>query len=218
METVWPFSSRLPRKDMKLVEVVKDLVRTFWNNNTRPSSNIKNVLKHCRGSMNIEPHVKHYFDMTQTQLFEMFKVSHIELRLGQRSFEKCKPLYVRINTIRNNCCCIYHIDFDLYYHTFAHIRHFLHPNHVQECSSTVLPISSRYFIHSIMCSRQDGQIHYLKQCVDGSCNNCGGLSFGLIASMEVKIKHSGMQLLRSRNISMRHISYMIGKKVGRLNW
>jgi len=176
METLWAFSGRLPRKDMKLVEAVKGLVQTFWHDNTRPSSNTKDVLKHCRGSRHTEPHVKHYLDMTQTQLFEMFKVAHVELRLGQRSFEKCKPWYVRINTIRNTCCCRYHIEFDLYYHTFAHIRRFLHPNHVQECSSTVPPVSSRDFIHSVMCPRQDGQTHYLKQCVDGSCNNCGGLS------------------------------------------
>ena len=113
--------------------------------------------------------------MTQTQLFEMFKVSHAELRLEKISFEKCKPWYVRINTIWNTCCG-YHIEFDLYYHTFSDICICLHPNHVQECSSTVPPMSSRDFIHSIMCLRQDGQTHYLKQCVDSSCNNCGGLS------------------------------------------
>ena len=72
---------------MKLVEAVKGLVHTFWHDNTRPSSN-KDVLKHCRGSRNNELHVKHYLDMTQTQLFEMFKVAHVELRLEQRSFEK----------------------------------------------------------------------------------------------------------------------------------
>ena len=81
-----------------------------------------------------------------------------------------------VNTIRNTCCCRYHIEFDIYYHTFAHIRCFLHPNHVQECSSTIPPMSSRYFIHNIMCLRQDGNTHYLKQCVEGSCNKCGGLS------------------------------------------
>ena len=114
--------------------------------------------------------------MTQTQLFKMFKVAHVELRLGQRSFEKCKPWYVRINTIHNTCCCRYNIDFDLYYHTFAHIHRFLQPNHVRECSSIVPPMSSRYFIHSIMCLRQYGKTNYLKQCVEGSCNNYGGLS------------------------------------------
>ena len=70
-----------PEKTMKLVEAVKGLVHTFWHDNTRPSSNTKDVLKHCSGSRNNEPHVKHYLDMTQTQLFEMFKVANVELRL-----------------------------------------------------------------------------------------------------------------------------------------
>ena len=115
-----------------LVEAVKGLVQTFWYDNTRPSSNTKDVLKHCRGYRNNEPHLKHYLDMTQTQLFEMFKFAHVELRFGKRSFEKCNPWYVIINTIQNTFYCRYHIDFDLYYHTFAHIRRFLNPNHVQE--------------------------------------------------------------------------------------
>ena len=34
-ETLWAFSSRFPRKDMKLVEAVKGLVPTFWHDNTR---------------------------------------------------------------------------------------------------------------------------------------------------------------------------------------
>ena len=105
METLWGFSGRFPRKDMKLVEAVKGLVHMFWHDNTRPSYNMKDVLRHCRGSRNNEPHVKHYLDMTQTQLFDMFKVSHVQLRLKQRSFKKCKHWYVRINTIWNTCCC-----------------------------------------------------------------------------------------------------------------
>ena len=124
METLWKFSGRLLHKDMELDEVVKGLVHTCLHDKIRPSSNTKDVLKHCRGSMNNEQHVKHYLHMTQTQLFQMFKVSHIELRLGQRSFEKCKPWYVRINTIQNSCCCRYHIEFHLYYHTFFTYKSF----------------------------------------------------------------------------------------------
>ena len=91
METLWSFSDRFRLKDMNLVEAVKGLVHTFWHDNTRPSNNTKDVLKHIRGSMNNETRVKNYLDMTQNQLFEMFKVSHVELRLKKRSFEKCKP-------------------------------------------------------------------------------------------------------------------------------
>ena len=61
METLWAFSGRLPRKDMKLVKVAKGLVQMFWHDNTRPSSNTKDVLKHCRGSHHAEPHVKNYW-------------------------------------------------------------------------------------------------------------------------------------------------------------
>ena len=81
METLWAFSDRFPCKDMKLVEVMKGLLHTFLHDNTRPSSNTNDVLKCCRRSMNNESRVKHYLYMTQTQLFEMFKISHIELRL-----------------------------------------------------------------------------------------------------------------------------------------
>ena len=51
---------------MKLVEAVKGLVHTFWHDNTRNSFNTKDVLKHYRGSINNEPHVKNYLNMTQT--------------------------------------------------------------------------------------------------------------------------------------------------------
>ena len=48
METLWAFRDRFPRKYMKLVEAVKGLVHTFWHDKTRPSSNTKDFLKHCR--------------------------------------------------------------------------------------------------------------------------------------------------------------------------
>ena len=82
MEKLWAFSGRLSCKDMKLVEAVKGLMQAFWHDNTRSSSNTRDVLKHCKSSRSHEPHIKHYIDMTQTQLYEMFKVSHLELRLG----------------------------------------------------------------------------------------------------------------------------------------
>ena len=88
-----------------LVEEMKELVHSFRHDNTRPSSNANDVLKHYKGSKDHESHIKHYLDMTQTQLYDMFKASHLELRLSQISFEKCKLWYVRINKIRNTYCC-----------------------------------------------------------------------------------------------------------------
>ena len=62
----WAFVGRLPCIDMKLIDAVKELVQTFWKENTRPSSNQRDVLKFRKGSNEREPHVKHFLDMTQT--------------------------------------------------------------------------------------------------------------------------------------------------------
>ena len=96
--------------------------------------------------------------------------------MGKISFEKCKPQYVRINTLHNTCCCRYHVEYEYYYETFLYIRRVLHTNHVQDCSLTIPPTSSREFIHSIMCNRPEGQTYYAKSCLDGTCSNCAGMA------------------------------------------
>ena len=88
---MWAFTGRLPHSDMKLIEAVKELVQEYWHDNSRPSSNQKDVVKLRKGSRDREPHIKHFIDMTQIELYERFKRAHTELNLGQIYFEKCKP-------------------------------------------------------------------------------------------------------------------------------
>ena len=90
----WSFVGRLSRSDMKLIDAVKGLVQEFWCGNSIPSSNQKDVLKLRRVSMDHEPQIKHFLDMTQTKLYERFRNEYNEINLGQRSFEKYKPWYV----------------------------------------------------------------------------------------------------------------------------
>ena len=115
--------------------------------------------------------------MTQTKLHERFRHEYNELNLGQRSFEKCKPWYVKINTTRNTCCCRYHNEYAYYYDTHIHILRVLHNILVQECSTTLPPTSSREFIHIILCRRIEGCTFYQRPCVDGTFPWCGGMEF-----------------------------------------
>ena len=85
--------------------MVKGLVQEFWHDNSRPSSNQKDVLKLRRGSRDREPRIKHFLDMTQIELYEIFRHEHNEFNLGQTSFKKSKPWYVKIKTTRNTYCC-----------------------------------------------------------------------------------------------------------------
>ena len=111
----WAFISRLPCSNMKLIDAIKELVQKFWHENTRTSSNQKDVLKLRKGSKYHQPHIKHFLDMTQTKFYEIFNNEHRKLNLFQRSFEKCKPWFDRICTDCNKCCCKYHVEFDYFY-------------------------------------------------------------------------------------------------------
>ena len=125
-KNLWAFTCRLPHSDMNLIGAVRGLVQDSWHENTRPSSNQKDVIKLRRGSRDHEPHIKHFLNITQIELYERFKTIHSALNLGQISFHKCKPWYVRINTIHNTCCCIYHIEYGYYYDTQTHTHvHFI---------------------------------------------------------------------------------------------
>ena len=99
------------------------------------------------------------------------------MNLGQRSFEKCKPWYVRICIDRNTSCCRYHVEYEYLYDTYKHIFFDLHANTEQGCNEPVIPPNaSRYFITSIMCLRQEGQKYYVKSCLYGDCSRCSGFA------------------------------------------
>ena len=50
-----------------------------------------------------------------------------------------------------------------------------------------------------MCSRKDGKTHYLKQYVEGSCNNCGGLSLWSNCIHESEYQAFGNAIVKKKN-------------------
>lgn len=84
----WSFSGRLQRSDMKLNDETKQLIAKFWHDNTRVSSNARDVLKLRVGSKIRDPHPKHLLDMTQTEFFKKFSDESMlmNLQISQRSF------------------------------------------------------------------------------------------------------------------------------------
>ena len=115
--------------------------------------------------------------MTEIELYQIFRHEHNEYNLGQRSFKKCKPWYVKINKTPNTSCCRYHIEYGYYYDTYIHILHVFHNNLVHGCSTRLLLTSSRDFIHIILCGRTEGCKFYQRPCIDGTCPRCGGMEF-----------------------------------------
>ena len=61
---LWTFHSRLPRKDKEISEALKSLIEEFWKNNTRVSSNRRDVVRRRIGSQNCDPHAKKKLNST----------------------------------------------------------------------------------------------------------------------------------------------------------
>ena len=117
----WSFSGRLPRFDMKLNVEIKSLIKKYWHDNTRVSSNARDVLKLRVGSKVHDPHPKHLLDTTQTEFYRKFCSDSVlpgNIKISQRSFEKCKPWYVKINKQQISCCCKIHVQFHYFYDVF----------------------------------------------------------------------------------------------------
>ena len=107
--------------------------------------------------------------MTQIQLFNKFKDEHSELNLSINTFVQQKPWYVIPITIRDTCCCHYHVEFELYYDTFLWFGKTFWPNSP--------PSTIHVFISEILCERDSHKIFYNKRCVGGNkCDHCGNIA------------------------------------------
>ena len=69
----WAFVGRFPRRDMKLIDAINDLVQNFWHDHSRTSSNQRDVINMRKGSTEHETHVKHFLDTIETELYERFR-------------------------------------------------------------------------------------------------------------------------------------------------
>jgi hypothetical protein len=85
---LWVFIGRILHSDMKLIGEIKVLVYDLSHENTRPCSNQKYVLKLRRGSRDHEPLIKHFLDITQTKLYDIFGTIYSAFNFSQKYFHK----------------------------------------------------------------------------------------------------------------------------------
>jgi hypothetical protein len=108
--------------------------------------------------------------MTQIELFNKFKEEHKEVKISINTFVQQKPLLVRPITVRDTCCCHYHVEFELYYDTFLDFGKNLWPGSP--------PPSYFLFLYLKFYAKEKMMIYFTKKkCVGGKkCDRCGNLS------------------------------------------
>ena len=77
---------------------------------------------------------------------------------------------MKLITIRDTCCCHYHVEFQLYYVAFLNFGKTFWKN-----SPSPSTIHGLYF--EILCERESDELFYQKKCVGGKkCDHCGNLT------------------------------------------
>ena len=109
-------------------------------------------------------------ETTQIELFNKFKEENHEIHVSISAFVQQKPWYVKPITVRNTCCCRYHVEFELYYDILLNFcRTFW--------KYSPPPYTIRDFISQILCERQSNELFYENKCVGGKkCDDYGNLT------------------------------------------
>lgn len=163
---LWASSGRAPRSTRVLDPRMREFIGQFWEHNSRALPDYKKALRHRVGRKQYIEHGACIIEMTQSQLYSLFQQRHPEISIGQRSFEACKPWFIRFMRERDTCCCRYHVEFQLLYDSFRRLHGY----------DGLVPVSPRDFIHSLLCGREDGDSYHQLACVEGKCAHCGGLA------------------------------------------
>lgn len=126
----------------------------------------------------------------QTEYYLNFRETHPEVIIGQRSFEKLKPWFVRKLKDRNTCCCVYHIQLLFLKDAFNKMRSDAASFHGRSCScacDTCKPsivggkcAASEHSFSGItklwevcVCAKNEGSTFHKYKCLMGKCNRCG---------------------------------------------
>ena len=108
--TCWTVICRKPYKD-RLREDVKKIIYEYWMKNSRVSQKARDEMRWIITWNQYEEHAKHILDTTQIKLFNNFIEENCGINVSINAFVQQKPWYVKPITIRNTCCCCYHVEF-----------------------------------------------------------------------------------------------------------
>jgi hypothetical protein len=165
----WTVICRQPYKD-RLGEDVKKIIYEYWMKNSRVSPKARDVMRRRITRNQYEEHAKHILDTTQIELFNKFIEENHGINVSISTFVQQKPWYVKPITVRDTCCCHYHVEFQLYYDTFLNFGKTFWKN-------SPPPSTIHDFISQILCGRENHELFYQKKCVGGKkCDHCGNLT------------------------------------------
>ena len=149
----------------------------------------------------------------QIEYFLRFRETHPTVQIGQRSFEKLKPWFVRKLKDRNTCCCVYHIQMLFLKDAYNLMRSDVGGLHGRSCSCTcdickssvacgklaaLEQCQSRItkFWEACVCAKKEDSTFHQYKCLMGECDKCGVKNISLCPrEQQETMKNSGSSSL-----------------------
>jgi hypothetical protein len=149
-----------------LTEDLKKRIYDFWclPEISHPTGN-KNDIKRVRvGTKQYRSHAVQILEQSQSEVYTDFKSLHPDVQISQRSFEKCKPFFIRAAKPKDRimCCRRYHLEIKHVFKSCMEFRRKLTKNGPQGESVFKIYDSVYDMCHETLCSK-DQQGYYKKR-------------------------------------------------------
>ena len=109
---------------------------------------------------------------TQTDAYIDFVAKYPDIKIGQRTFDKLKPFFVRPASEKDrNTCCRYHIESNLLFKSCMKFRKSKNQSETSEVESYPVYENLGEIIDVALCPKVNGS--YKKCCLDRKCTECG---------------------------------------------
>ncbi|KAJ8305086.1 hypothetical protein KUTeg_017364 [Tegillarca granosa] len=167
----WTHTDKKTRSD-SLSEQDKKLAYNFWllPDNSRPTCNKRDVKRVHIGPKCYSSHMVSVLEKLQTDVYLEFKKAHSEIKMCQRTFERCKPFYVQPvrPRDRHTCLCRYHVEAKSVFKSCMNFR-----KRISENGQNEFPVYDHIddLIKETICDHSDGNVHM--DCLNRNCISCG---------------------------------------------
>ena len=119
-------------------------------------------------------HPKQILDKTQTEVFLKFKAKYPEIKMGQRSFVRCKPFYVIAPRSQDKitCCCRLHVETRMLFQSCMDFRRSTLAKIEQSVNFPVFEHLSD-IVNATICAKEETNGYHSRECLNRECESCG---------------------------------------------
>lgn len=158
-----------------IAQVDKENAYNFWLKPTvsRPTGNKKDVKRNRIGYKTYTSHMIHILEKSQAEVFNDFKKSYPNVKMSLKSFERCKPYFVRAVRCsdRQTCCCRYHTEINgLFKQCMKFRKQVLDSKSEEEKESVQLFDKVSKLCDITLC---DTENYNNLKCIQRTCSTCG---------------------------------------------